>query len=65
MSKLNVNPVYNPDMEAWDIDTTDYYGNWNKVYEQFLGNDAALKGMIDDTGLKVVDGKLCMEFERG
>ena len=64
MSNLKVDPVYNPDMKEWDIDTSDYYGLWNEAHRQFLGNDAALKAMIDDLGLSVEDGMLCISFER-
>lgn len=63
MGKLNVTPEYKPEMEAWDIDTSDYYGNWNEAHRHLLGNDAALKNMIDEKGLSVVNGKLCITYE--
>lgn len=63
MAKLIYDPVYNPDMEAWSRETNDHYGNWNAAYRQFLGNDAALKTMIEDRGLSVVNGQLCITYE--
>lgn len=63
MSNLKYTPEYKPEMKEWDIDTTDLYENWNEVYRQFLGNDAAIVQMIADLGLSVVDGKLCVTYE--
>lgn len=63
MSNLKYTPEYKPEMKEWDIDTTDLYENWNEVYRQFLGNDAAIVQKIADLGLSVVDGKLCVTYE--
>lgn len=64
MAKLNYDPVYNPDMEAFTAQTNDFYENWNEKHRQFLGNDAALKAMIGSTGLTVVDGKVCQTYRK-
>lgn len=63
MSNLKYTPEYRPDMKEWDIDTTDLYENWNEAHRQFLGNDAAIVQRIEDLGLSVVDGKLCVTYE--
>lgn len=63
MAYLDVTPDFNLDMEPFDIQTNDFYENWNERHRQFLGNDAALKKMHDDLGLSVVDGALCVTYE--
>lgn len=64
MAKLTYPKEYNPDMEEWNKDTNDFYENWNKAHRQFLGNDAALKEQIEENGITVVNGMLCITYDK-
>ena len=51
MAKLNAsrNPTFSTEMEAMERTTPGHYSEWNKK---------------DDEGFSVVDGKLCVTYER-
>ena len=47
--------------ENYSVDTI---LKWNKRHQQLLDNDQYLKDQKDDEGFSVVDGKLCVTYER-
>ena len=66
MAKLNAsrNPTFNTEMEAMERTTPGHYSEWNKRHQQLLDNELYLKDQKYDEGLIVVDGKLCVTYER-
>lgn len=66
MAKLNASrkPTFSTEMEAMERTTPGHYSEWNKRHQQLLDNDQYLKDQKDDEGFSVVDGKLCVTYER-
>lgn len=62
--KAAENPVFSVVMEAMERTTPGHFSEWNKRYQQLINNDQYLKNKADDNGFSVVEGKLCMTYER-
>jgi hypothetical protein len=62
--KASENPTFSTEMEAMERTTPGHYSEWNKRHQQLLDNDQYLKDQKDDEGFSVVDGKLCVTYER-
>jgi hypothetical protein len=46
-----------------EISDTNHADNVNASPKRLIENDNYLKGKIDDSGLEVVDGALCVTFD--
>ena len=53
MASLNVNPEYDIDMEQLTPETRAHADRFNERYEQLLGNDAFLKGKLEDANTSI------------
>lgn len=62
--KASSAPQFKSEMEAMERTTPAHYSEWNRRHQQLLDNDQALKNKSDDDGISVVDGKLCVTFEK-
>ena len=60
----NTNPELKLEMEALDRNTPAHFSQFNERNQQLLDNDKALLEEIIGKGLTVVDGCLCVEYER-
>lgn len=53
MSSLNVNPEFNTEMEQLTPETRAHADRFNERYGQLLGNDAFLKGKLEDANTNI------------
>lgn len=53
MSNLNVNPEFNTEMEQLTPETRAHADRFNERYGQLLGNDAFLKGKLEDANTNI------------
>lgn len=53
MANLNVNPEYDIDMEQLTPETRAHADRFNERYGQLLGNDAFLKGKLEEANTSI------------